>query len=459
MRISMSELLDHLSLEYTANGNMNCPFCGGKKTLHVKMEDNTWRCNKCNVSGGVLHFYARYVLGQESIPSSKTERGKLSKELQEYMGCTDIGEVRTAHTAVSKPKQPKIPVVSDQQLNAVYSAMAEMPVLRLSEEHKKSLMKRGLTQEAIVSNGYRSMPEDFPNTASYISLYEKEGGDKTRRIIFDKWRYPVKYIHLGLMIAAHLTDKGFDLKGVPGFYKFGESWCFWVNPGILIPTRNLHGEIVIWQVRRKVVRAGDPKYITNHCSLLPGSVTDSVSRCHFPKSNTSCTAMKSVKFTEGPLKADVAVCLSDEPVIFAAVPGINTTKDLLGCVEDFRKAGIHTMQNCFDMDKLTNPNVRNGSERIMQELQEMGMEVQQCYWGERYANYKLRSLQMIAKLRNVPLPDVENLCVFDQLCAVAQTLENANIFACEFQKNNGDKTGFYWEAETKGIDDYYLSSL
>lgn len=459
--VKMSELLDHFGLEYTSRGNLLvCPFCGSKKSLHINDDKGVWICPKCKPrsSGKVLHFYARYVYGMDKLPESKKERGKLSKEMCERLGYPVSDDIHRPEPPMPKTNPNRVPAAPDAHLHAVYSAMAELPALQLSEAHRKELRKRGLSDVAIVRNGYRTMPDDFPNAAPYIDMYEKEGGDDTRRLVFDKWRYPAKYIQLGLMIAAALMSKGLDLKGVPGFYRFGNAWCFWVNPGIMIPTRNMKGQIVVWQVRRKVVRRDDPKYITDHCGSLPGAVTEGVCRCHFPLGNAAPSADAPCIFTEGPLKADVALDLYGKPATFAAIPGITVTADLLSYVEDLRTAGVTTMQNGFDMDKLTNPNVRQGSNDLMKELRLRGMVVQQRYWGERYARYKLTSLLHIAKLRNLTIPDISNLCVFDQLCKVADALDGANIVTCQFKpNNNGDKVSYYWEPETKGIDDYFLS--
>lgn len=458
--ILMSELLDRLGLEYTSRGNLLiCPFCGSKKSLHFNDDKGMWICPKCKPrsSGKVLHFYARYVLNMDVLPSSKTERGKLSKELCEFMGYESVEPHKAVQPSIDKRKANRVSVAPDAQLHAVYSEMQNYPLLQLTPAHRKELLKRGLTAEAIDRNGYCSMPEDFDNVAPYIDLYEKEGGEKTRQKIFAKWRYPAKYIQIGLAIAAALLSKGLELQGVPGFFKFGQSWCYWVNPGIMIPTRNIKGEIVVWQVRRKVVRRSDPKYITNHCGSLPGAVTDSVSRCHFPLGNAPMGPDVPFVFTEGPLKGDVASCLMGTPAFFAAIPGITVIQDFLSHVEDYRAAGVQVAKNGLDMDKLTNPNVREGSEKLMKELQMRGMAVRQMYWGERYARYKLTTLIQLAKLHNVVLPDIAHLCVFDQLCEMAITLEKANIMACQYNRGPNDKISFYWDPETKGIDDYYLS--
>jgi hypothetical protein len=294
---------------------------------------------------------------------------------------------------------------------------------------------------------------DFSDASPYIAQYEREGGEQTRKEIHAP-HYPAKQVQLGLKIASALVAMGYELQGVPGFYKFGNAWCFYAQPGILIPTRNMKGEIVVWQVRKKY---GSSKYITCHNSNLPGAVTASVVRCHFPLHNAPLASKPTVIFTEGPLKADVALCLCGNPVFFAAILGIAQKEDLLRHIEDFRSAGIETIQNGFDMDKITNPNVIDGSVALMNEIQMRGMTVQQLYWGERYAQYKLMSLIFIARTRNVLLPeDLQTLNIFDQLKTVSLALRSAGIEACK-RGTNKDKVSWYWDPETKGIDDYYLS--
>lgn len=456
--ILLSELLDRLGLEITHRNKVNCPFCGSKRSLSINDEKGMWICCECkpHSHGRVLHFYARYVKGMDELPASKGKRGELAREMREFMGYKDTETDKKAVKLVPPPKKaeiPSVPVASDTQLHAVYSAMASLPYLALTKVHRKNLKSRGLTDEAIDFNGYRSMPEDFPDAAPYIALYEQEGGEETRKQIFNKWRYPAKHVQFGLKIAAALISMGYTLQGVPGFYKFGTSWCFWVNPGILIPTRNMKGEIVALQVRQ----SRNPKYLTCHCGTLPGAVTGKVCRAHFPLQNAPLGPDALVIFTEGPLKADVALCLYGKPVFFIAIPGIGVTEDLLAHIEDFRKAGVTVMQNGFDMDKLTNPNVIQGSAKLMKEIRMRGMAVQQLYWGEQYANYKLMSLSYIARLRNVLLPDdLQTMNIFDQLCAVVMALDAAKVQACKVENGN-KKVSFYWDPATKGIDDYYLS--
>ena len=39
---------------------VDCPICNDKRgKMHVNVQNDTWRCNYCNESGGMLSLYAR----------------------------------------------------------------------------------------------------------------------------------------------------------------------------------------------------------------------------------------------------------------------------------------------------------------------------------------------------------------------------------------------------------------
>lgn len=260
-------------------------------------------------------------------------------------------------------------------------------------------------------------------------------------------------IQLGLLAAQLLEERGHVLDGIPGFYKFGNHWCLVYIPGILIPVRNITGQIVRWQVRRKY---GEPKYKTLSLSSMPGAVQDQISRCHFPLANDKPSDTVKVIFTEGPLKADIAKALSNDPCAYAAICGISNTKDLLDdCIKPLKKAGVKELYNGFDMDRLTNPNVRKGSEKLRMELQQRGIRVIPMYWGEKYATERLMIYQSIAKARHVSVPPYPHqLPVFEKLNLVASALNDAGI-----DPGKQTKDSQYWESETKGIDDYLFSCI
>lgn len=458
---TMEDVLTRLNITYSGSGNMDCPFCQKRKKLHVNFDKDVWRCACCDLHGNALHFYARYAMNYDLSPSSSAEdKAMVAKELRVFM------EGRSDATFEAKPIQQKKPhttvyVASDDMLNAAYEAMSKIPALQLLPEHRDNLLKRGLSEEAITRNGYRSVPTNMATDPYYDKLYKAEGGE-SRRTATMGW-ITAKQIRFGMMIAHSIIAQGIGVQGVPGFFLFGNQWCYWCNPGILIPTRNIKGQIVIWQVRRdKLQRKDDPRYVTVSCQSLPGHVTEAVSRCHFPLANEPlCDASSYVKIpfclTEGPLKADIAVHLYGSPVAFAAIPGIKTTKDFLNCVDQFLAEHTDTIFNCLDMDRLTNPNVRDGSNKLKDQLMERNIHFEDMYWGVQYASSKLAALTLLAKIRKVPVEKTGSN-VFDCLQDVVIALENAGVSTCSYITRTGKKVTSYWDPASKGIDDYLLNS-
>lgn len=448
----MFELLDRLGIELSSNDYIECPFCADpdtRKTLHIKDNGKGWRCNKCGAKGAPMHFYSRYVLG-EDFPEAKDKRSEVAKKMREFMG----DNTTATQKKVSAPKRearPQILPASDEHLHAVYTAMAGIPALQLTKAHKQELLKRGLSEDVIIRNGYRSIPDNPVIPDLYTKMYEAAGGNARSSSIFKY--YSSEQIKLGLMVAHTLTSMNFDLKGVPGFYKFGPYWCLWSLPGILIPTRNHTGQIVVWQIRRKT---GNAKYMTLSCQDLPQAVNTSVSRCHHPLSNAPLSQDVPILFTEGPLKADVASHLYGSPVFFLAIPGIQTRNDLLASIARLKEQGYCKVYNCLDMDRLTNPNVRSGSRVLTDEIHKLGVQVEDIFWGSEYAKHKFLALKTIALLRKVPVQYDLSGSVFTWLDAVSEALNEAGIKPCTAskKKKNGKDIHYYWENETKGIDDY-----
>ena len=445
--VTLAEILAKLEIPVNARGNADCPFCQRKQKLHFDFRTNLWRCPSCGASGGVLHLYARYQLGMESLPSGKAERKKIALELIKFMGY-DHPDIRKSRPAPIK-REPDTPPAFDAYLGKVYEAMANLPCFALSQKHKEALLRRGLSESDIERNGYRTFPYQLPPISKEIETLFNSVTPSLREGITEKKARKIKF---GMMVSHELEKAGFSLKGVPGFYQFGGNWCIYFLPGMLIPTRNLSGQIVSWQVRRDF---GDAKYITLSCSGLPGAVNTGVSRCHFPLGNAPLNDPNvRVIFTEGPLKADVALALSAGQTAFAAIPGVNNTKDLLRNLSKLRKAGLKTVFNGLDMDRLTNNNVREPSAALTKKIAEMGIQVIPMYWGEGYARLRLMMETTIANAKGVPIPTPEYpVSVFERLDMVSLALHKAGIAPLKTLPKNIR----HWEAETKGIDDYLMS--
>lgn len=451
---SLEELLTRLGFEWNASGNMDCPFCGAKKKLHVNFQTEKWRCPICDSAGRTAHFFAKYQYGIEMKHAPKEKFVEIQKKICEFMG--DSYAVPATPKRSSRPEIPVVPVASDKHLDAVYRIMQSIPALQLTPEHRSALLKRGLTNDAIARNGYCSISRKISIPAQIVELYNREGGNKRLKEVIH-WVSP-QQVQLGLLIGQVVASHGISPKGVPGFFRFGSQWCYYCIPGVMIPTRNINGQIVIWQVR---CDEGNIKYKTVSKAGLPGHVTEKVSRCHFPLGNAPLKPKTKVVITEGPLKGDVACHLIPKQAIYACVPGVSTIEDFLANTKHFRKAGITEVLDAFDMDKLVNPNVMRSCSKLHDALRKERLKVRNWNWDEDYACRKLAAMYMVAKHLGIQLPPIpKQYSVFDKLGIVCSVLSSKGVptYIVVPAKRRGQKDDkVYWDPSTKGIDDYALT--
>ena len=155
--------------------DVDCPFCNHKTgKMNVNIRKNVFRCNYCNEQGGMLDLYAKlYGL-------SKAEANRQIRE------ALNLGQYRDDYKIPEKKPEPEIPEnsdrASDAEINHTYSML--LSYLTLSEKHREDLLARGLTDEQIEMQRYRSVP-----------LF----GLKS--------------------LTRKLQEKGCMVEGVPGFYQ------------------------------------------------------------------------------------------------------------------------------------------------------------------------------------------------------------------------------------------------
>ena len=117
------------------------------------------------------------------------------------------------------PLQPSSPNTTNrepyalEQRHAAYSEM--LSLLTLSDRHRENLHERGLPDEIIERNGYKSMPET----------------ESERRLL------------------ASLLRCDHELHGLPGFYTKDGTWTLAGANGFLIPVRNKDGLIQGMKIR------------------------------------------------------------------------------------------------------------------------------------------------------------------------------------------------------------------
>jgi hypothetical protein len=232
------------------------------------------------------------------------------------------------------------PAASVEHRDGIYSALLRSHLV-LSEQHRAALTARGLDAEAIEQAGYRSTP---------AAIYAK-------------------------FVARALSR--YDLRGVPGFYKTGGEWSLVdYGAGYYVPVRDHHARIVALQIRRD---EADPKFIWCSSAERPEGVS-SGSPCHHAKPHLLHDA-REVTLTEGALKADVAACFLDRPVIGNAPScfGADFAENLKASFPQLR-----TIYVAFDMDFRRNEHVRGALFRLTAQLERARFEVRVRTWPPQW---------------------------------------------------------------------------
>lgn len=322
----------------------SCPFCGdhgsGKYHLSLNTGTDQYRCNLCGTSGNSVTLYARLNhVGNK----------------QAYRDLTGGSKVYLL------PSQP-VPKIQERQpkplleRHRVYSEM--LSFLTLSERHRENLLERGMSEERITQNEYRSMPETWA----------------ARRLL------------------AKLVGMGHELLGIPGFYTRDDVWTIAGPNGFLIPVRDKDGLIQGLKIRLDDEAQPDRKYrwLSSRSKKLPNG-TRSYSWIHV----TGDTTRKRAFLTEGPLKGDVASFLADD-ALFICTGGVNATK---GLRETIQALGVTEVVEAMDTDQMTNPQVRNGVLAMRREVQGIrGIKYSKYTWNPAYKgvdDYFLSRVQVI----------------------------------------------------------------
>ena len=307
----------------------SCPCCGdrgvGKHHLSLNTDTDQYRCNLCGAHGNSVSLYARL-------------KGMSNKEA--YLELVEETKVYPMPQTPPPQTQERQPAAL-QQRHAAYSDMLDH--LTLLDRHGENLLERGLSEERIRENGYKSMPET----------------ERGRRLIADL-----------------LRSCGHELSGLPGFRTYYGEWTLSGPNGFLIPVRNKDGLIQGLKIRLDDADAPNRKYRWLSSRGLPNG-TRSYSWVHV----TGGRSRKRAFLTEGPLKGDVASFLANDE-LFLCIGGVNA---LHGLTDTIRALGVREVVEAMDMDQMTNPNVRKAVLTMRKEVQKIpGIRYSKYTWNPAY---------------------------------------------------------------------------
>ena len=319
-----SRTLRHREVEAT------CPFCHdhgpGKYHLSLNTATDQYRCHLCGAHGNSVTLYARLM-------------GVTNREA--YQALKQEGKVYPMSRREASPSDAERQPLPLEQRHEAYTAMLDH--LTLLDKHRENLLERGLSEERIQANQYRSMPET-------------EAGRR--------------------LLAALLRSCGHELLGLPGFRTYYGDWTITGPKGFLIPVRNKNGLIQGMKIRLDDADKPNRKYRWLSSRDLPNG-TRSYSYIHV----TGDTTQKRAFLTEGPLKGDVASYLAHD-TLFVCVGGVNAIRGLKGTLKDL---GVTQVVEAMDMDQMTNPDVRSAVLAMRREVQAIkGLKYMKYTWDPAY---------------------------------------------------------------------------
>lgn len=334
------DLLEIAIPEGKNNFNICCPVCSTKaneKKLNINLSKGVFRCAKCNAGGGpaALYGFIKYQI-DPAVAKDTEVKQQLIREINGLTSSSDY-KPSAKHIEVQRiDVDPSDIAVRNDTYNTFLNS------LELTDFHKKNLMERGLPEDIIIRNGYKSVP------MSGISK-----------------------------IPSTLLKEGKTLLGVPGFYQNeSEKWTIQKNAsGFFVPVRNINGEIEGMQIRADNPYEGRKYYWFSSTDKKMGCGAKTWSHfVGYPED--------SVYLTEGPLKADIINYFLNVPVI--AVPGVNALQNLEIMLDELKKLDVSTIVTCFDMDFLSNKNVQEAYAKLISLIRKKGFECKKKKWDPEY---------------------------------------------------------------------------
>lgn len=376
----------HIRHRSAISWDADCPFCSGKGKLNLNLKKNVFRCNRCGEYGGMLALYGK-IYGVDN----KTAKD----EIEDILGRKVPAPAYEEKKKLMEKEEPEIvnaQLASVEERNKTYSMLLSMLVL--ADTHKDNLLDRGLSEEQIEKNGYKSTP------------------------IFGFKR-----------LTQRLLDAGCIVEGVPGFYQDQDGqWTVHFSKktaGYLVPYRDEDGRIQGMQIRLNQPFDGC-KYIwvssvNFHMGVSSGS----------PVHLAGELGATILYITEGGLKGDVAHALSGET--FGCIAGVNQYANLPSFLKLMKQHGTKYVYEAYDMDKLLDPIC-------------CGDYNEKCSQCEYYRGHMMKN-DVICEKKGRKKQNVQNGC--EKLVAFCRSMNlPVKMLTWDMDVRNN------WKGKIKGIDDY-----
>lgn len=349
-QITMRTLADYYGIEHEGKADTyircpdpTCSTSDNSKKLNISFTKDLFRCNKCGESGriGKLHEFMK----TKKPVSNDLEEIELFKRFRDDL-IKNGKKIMEYDNSMVPEEEP----IADIEIRAkAYRSLVDN--LELSKEHYDSLINvRGLDESSIRKLDYR--------TAVTVNSKANRIADTIR------WK------------------EGNVLDGVPGFFELddGEMTLTTDVGGLLIPIKDLNGNIQSFQIRKDKLRfEKEPRFQYLTSGGKKGG-TRAKTFSHFvgyPE--------RSIILTEGPMKADIINFFTNRPVL--AIPGVNARKYALEMLEELYSMGVRHVDIAFDMDVFENVHVMSALKKLVEELNQLNFSHRILKWDTKYKGY------------------------------------------------------------------------
>lgn len=180
--------------------------------------------------------------------------------------------------------------------------------------------------------------------------------------------------------ALGTVERAYNLDGVAGFYwdeKRNQRAVFG-KQGLLIPSRDVDGQISSLLLRDNAAAHGKPKYIAFSTGNKPrGGRTYNTTHCPIIGGSPSEQSGAIIRVTEGILKADVTTALGD--IYCIGLHGINAPDNLAYTLERLQCSKVLL---CLDQEQTKD--VIRARAKLYAEIKELGYDVNFETWDPNY---------------------------------------------------------------------------
>ena len=378
-------LLNAYGFEYNGrrNQHVRCPFCG-ERYLLVDDAKGVFRCMNpgCGMSGGALDFAYNFYVVTGKNPKNKAAAMMM---LEADLG---IEQINYAAKLAKRDEDVSNDTCPIEKRNQVYHEMIRL--LSLSSADVNSLLARGYTKEQIEAFGYCSLP---------VSEEER------------------------VAVARKILKKGISVDGVPGFcinrngdYELAD-FGFYFRKKVfkcehlkddelfhfLVPSYDIHGKLQFFQIAwdkrlcgKKIINNEERKFPKYSMFSTPtknggGKAAASVGYVGYYEKNEDNIYIpylegNTLPLVEGTLKSAVYFELNyrREPVL--SLVGVNNYKALKSFLNELKALcpDLEQIDDCFDMDYIENKAVADGSERVKEICEELGLRYHRRRWNPEF---------------------------------------------------------------------------